>query len=165
MNRQPQLTGEASAPPEPGKPANALRILPLALTAVAMAGGCIAMLVFGLHPPLWLATLEAALLSGAALVYGFTACLPALPAWVWLRPVRGAFLVTLGIGAMYVPPQLLFSAFLIGWGVRLVWQSATEAVEPIRARIVRPGTAIIRRECSSGDLERLTKTEVLDVYR
>lgn len=116
-----------------------MRYLPLILCALAMLGGCCALLVWGAHPPVWLAGLEAALLAVSALVYGFTAYLPAIPRWLFLRPVKGAFLVTLGIGAMYVPPQLIFSAFLIGWGVRLVWESAF-------VERPAPTTAIVRRE-------------------
>jgi hypothetical protein len=106
-----------------------LKTVPLILCAAALACGIAAMLVCGITPPAWLAGLEAALLAGAALIYGFTAYLPALPRWLWLRPVRGTVLVILGMGAMYVPPQLLLSAYLIGVGVRLVWQSACELAE------------------------------------
>lgn len=127
-----------------------MRYLPLILCSIAMIGGCCALLVWGAHPPAWLAGLEAALLAVSALVYGFTAYLPALPRWVFLRPVKGAFLVTLGIGAMYVPPQLIFSAFLIGWGVRLVWESTHEAIggQPVRVQLARGSGELARREQS-----------------
>src|SRR3954447_26561537 len=100
-----------------------MRHLPLVLCASALVGGIVALLAWGASPPPWLAGLEAALLAGAALLYGFTAWLPALPRWLWLRPIRGVALVILGVGAMYVPPQLILSAYLIGLGVRLVWKS------------------------------------------
>lgn len=106
-----------------------MKTLALLFCAAALACGIAAMLVWGATPPPWLAGLEAALLAGAALIYGFTAYLPALPRWLWLRPIRGTVLVILGMGAMYVPPQLLLSAYLIGVGVRLVWQSACELAE------------------------------------
>jgi hypothetical protein len=103
-----------------------MRTFHLISCAAALGCGIAAMLAWGVTPPAWLAGLEAALLAGAALLYGFTAYLPALPRWLWLRPIRGTVLVILGMGAMYVPPQLLLSAYLIGLGVRLVWQSACE---------------------------------------
>lgn len=107
-----------------------MKTLPLILCAAALGGGIAAMLAWGVFPPPWLAGLEAALLAGAALLYGFTAYLPTLPHWLWLRPIRGTVLVIVGIGAMYVPPQLILSAYLIGVGVRLVWQSACDLAEP-----------------------------------
>jgi hypothetical protein len=106
-----------------------MKALHLVLCAVVVASGIAAMLMRGFTPPAWLAGLEAALLSGAALLYGYTAWLPTLPQWLRLRPIRGTVLCILGIGAMYVPPQLILSAFLIGAGVRLVWQSACELAE------------------------------------
>jgi hypothetical protein len=103
-----------------------MRTFNLLFCAAALACGIAALLAWGVTPPLWLAGLEAALLAGAALTYGFAAYAPALPRWLWLRPIRGTVLVILGIGAMYVPPQLLLSAYLLGRGVRLIWQSACE---------------------------------------
>jgi hypothetical protein len=106
-----------------------LKLLPLISCVFVLAGGIATMLLCGLTPPPWLAGLEATLLAGAALVYGFTAYFPSMPRWLWLRPVRGTVLVVLGIGAMYVPPQLILSAYLIGVGVRQVWRSACEMAE------------------------------------
>jgi hypothetical protein len=103
-----------------------MKTLSLFSCAAVLAGGIAAMLAWGISPPVWLTCLEAALLSGAALIYGFTAWLPTLPQWLWPRPIRGTILVVLGIGAMYVPPQLILSAYLIGIGIRLVWQSACD---------------------------------------
>jgi hypothetical protein len=107
-----------------------MKALPLILSSAAvLACGIAVMLLWGFSPPPSLAGLEAALLSGGALIYGFTAWRPTLPRWLWLRPVRGTVLVVFGIAAMYVPPQLILSAYLIGVGVRLVWQSACDLTE------------------------------------
>jgi hypothetical protein len=103
-----------------------MKIRPLISCGAVLGCGLAFMLTWGLTPPAWLAVLEAALLSGAALLYGYTAWQPSLPAWLWLRPVRGTALVIAGIVAMYVPPQLILSAYLIGVGVRLVWRSACD---------------------------------------
>ena len=66
--------------------------------------------------------------------------------------MRGAALVALGIGVMYVPAELILSAFLIGCGVRKVWESAFETDDfdhrPVRARILSSGE-IARREPSA----------------
>ena len=106
-----------------------MKTFPLISCAAVLACGVAAMLMWGIFPPAWLTCLEAALLSGAALLYGYTAWLPTLPHWLWLRPIRGTVLVIFGIGAMYVPPQLLLSAYLIGVGIRLVWRSACDLAE------------------------------------
>ncbi len=66
----------------------------------------------------------AVLLVGFALIYGFTARLPPIPRWLWLRPVRGSVIVCLGVAALFVPTELIVSAYLIGVGVRMVWSSA-----------------------------------------
>ncbi len=113
-----------------------MRLISLIACAAALALGILALLVQGLAPPPWLTGLEAMALAGAALMYGYTGRPPAVPGWLWLRPVRGAVLVVLGVGAIYVPPQLLLSAWLIGTGVRLVWRSACElATPPDRPRV------------------------------
>ena len=99
-----------------------MKSLPLILSAsAALACGIAIKLMLGS-----LAGLEAAVLSGTVLIFGFTAWLPTLPRWLRLRPIRGTVLVIFGIVAMYVPPQLILSAYLIGTGIRLVWQSACE---------------------------------------
>jgi len=103
-----------------------MKTLPMALCVAALLGGIIALLVWGGSPPAWLAGLEAALLMGAALLYGYVGHVPAIGRWLWLRPIRGTVLVGLGIVAMFVPPQLVLAAFLVAAGVRLVWQSACD---------------------------------------
>jgi hypothetical protein len=106
-----------------------LKYLPLNLCALALALGIIALLAWGLTPPAWLAGSVAALLMGAALTYGFTAYIPNITPWLWVKPIRGTVLVMLGICALYTPPSLIIAAYLVGVGVRLVWQSACELVE------------------------------------
>lgn len=117
-----------------------MKIVPLLVSSIALSAGGLALYEWGLFPPAWLAGLECLLLSSAALLYGFTAWRPRLPDWVQLRPVRGAALVTFGIVALYVPPQLVVSAYLIGLGVRLVWQTACQLAAPDRTAspILRP---------------------------
>ena len=57
-----------------------MKAFPLILSAAAvLACGIVVMLLWGFSPPPSLAGLEAALLSGAALIYGFTAWRPTLP--------------------------------------------------------------------------------------
>ena len=63
---------------------------------------------------------------GVALNYGFTARLPRVP-WLALRPVRGTILVMLGSVMVFIQPQLIVAAYLIGRGIRLVWLSACKA--------------------------------------
>ncbi len=103
-----------------------MKLLPLFLCAVAMLLGCAALWSWGTSPPAWLKGLEAALLAVAALLYGYFRYLPRIPGWLLARPVRGAALFCAGVAVMYVPPQLVLSAFLIGNGVRMVWEAACE---------------------------------------
>jgi hypothetical protein len=97
----------------------------LTLCLAALLGGIIALLHWGATPPAWLAGSEAALLMALALNYGFTARLPQVP-WLALRPVQGTLLVMLGSVMVFVQPQLIVAAWLIGRGIRLVWASACE---------------------------------------
>lgn len=107
-------------------------LISCAVCALAILAGSLTVAVFGYEPPGRLLALEAALFSLLALAAGFGLCSPRLPGWVWQRPVRGAACVVVGVGAMYVPPQLLVSALFIGLGTRLVWLSACE-LEPAGA--------------------------------
>jgi hypothetical protein len=102
-----------------------VRNFQLTLCLAAVLGGIMALLNWGATPPPWLAGTEAALIMAVALSYGFTARLPRIP-WLALRPVRGTVLVTLGCVCVFIPPQLILAAYLIGRGVRLVWLSACQ---------------------------------------
>jgi hypothetical protein len=95
------------------------------LCIAAILGGIIALLHWGATPPAWLAGTEAALIMALALNYGFTARLPQIP-WLALRPVRGTILVMLGSVIVFIQPQLIVAAWLIGRGTRLVWLSACQ---------------------------------------
>jgi hypothetical protein len=97
----------------------------LTLCLAALLGGIIALLHWGATPPPWLAGTEAALIMALALTYGFTGRLPQIP-WLGLRPVQGTLLVMLGTVMVFIQPQLIAAAYLIGRGIRLVWQSACQ---------------------------------------
>jgi hypothetical protein len=119
----------------------------LTLCTAALLGGIIALINWGLNPPLWLGVIQAALLMGAALVYGFTAYLPTLAPWLWLRPIRGTIFVMLGIAVIYVQPQLLLAAWLIGRGTRLIWLAACQLEEserPEHYAALSPRTTLVR---------------------
>ena len=110
-------------------------IFQLSLCAAALLGGIVALLQWGVTPPPWLAGTEAMLLMGVAMNYGFTARLPRVP-WLALRPVRGTILVVLGSIMVFIQPQLIVAAFLIGRGIRLVWLSACQLAEAERRETV-----------------------------
>jgi hypothetical protein len=110
-----------------------VKTLQLTLCLAVLLGGIVALLHWGAAPPPWLAGSEAMLLMGVALTYGYTGRLPRFP-WLALRPVRGTILVMLGVTVIFVQPQLLVAAYLIGQGIRLVWLSACDvAGMPIAA--------------------------------
>ena len=98
-----------------------------AVSAVALLLGCILVAACGYNPPRWMLAGELATVAGLSLAFGFTVFAPSLPDWLWLRPVRGAVCVCLGVAAMFTPPQLIVSTILLGIGTRLVWLSACEA--------------------------------------
>ena len=86
-------------------------------------------------------TLTLAVLQLAALAYGFTGAYPHLES----RAVRGAALVFLGVGAIFIPLPFVLSAILVGNGTRTVWLAACEP-KPATAPSVRlrtPGTEIV----------------------
>jgi hypothetical protein len=113
------------------------------IAAAALVGGGGLVVAYGFSPPPWLLTAELAILSVIALVGGFTACLPAVLPWLRLRPVRGAMLICLGVAAVYLPPQFIASAVLLGMGVKLVWAEACE-LAAVEKNPVPPGTEIRR---------------------
>jgi hypothetical protein len=115
--------------------------------AAALAFGCLMVVAYGFTPPDWLLRGEVAAFSGIALVCGFTAFVPAVMPWMRLRPVRGAALVCLGVGAIYIPPQFLASAVFLTLGIRLVWAEACELAEGEQEPA---GTAIVRADMPDG---------------
>lgn len=134
-----------------------MRTFQLTLCISALAGGILALVNWGLEPPLWLGVTQAALLMGAALVYGYTAYLPSLAPWLWLRPIRGTIFVMLGIAVIHIPAQLLLAAYLIGRGTRLIMLAACRLEEseadhaalPTRTVLVRAGAVREIREWAS----------------
>ena len=119
----------------------------MTLCVAALLGGIIALLNWGATPPPWLAGTEAALIMGVALSYGFTARLPRVP-WLRMRPVRGTLLVALGSIMVFVQPQLIVAAYLIGRGIRLVWLSACQAAAEEQQAAAQPRTAVERYRMS-----------------
>jgi hypothetical protein len=118
-------------------------IFQLALCAAALLGGIVALLHWGVTPPPWLAGIEAALIMGVAMSYGFTARLPRIP-WLALRPVRGAVLVVMGSIMVFIQPQLIVAAFLIARGIRLVWLSACQLADAERREAVGQYAAVVQ---------------------
>jgi hypothetical protein len=118
-------------------------IFQLALCAAALLGGIVALLHWGVTPPPWLAGIEAALIMGVAMSYGFTARLPRIP-WLALRPVRGAVLVVLGSIMVFIQPQLIVAAFLIARGIRLVWLSACQLADAETREAVGHYAAVVQ---------------------
>jgi hypothetical protein len=118
-------------------------IFQLALCAAALLGGIVALLHWGVTPPPWLAGIEAALIMGIAMNYGFTARLPRIP-WLACRPIRGAVLVVLGSIMVFIQPQLIVAAFLIARGIRLVWLSACQLADAERREAVGQYATVVQ---------------------
>lgn len=94
--------------------------------AALLAGTCL-MAAFGHEPPAMLLAWEMAFFTALGLVAGFLWRLPRLPWWATSRPVAGAVLITLGVGAVYVPSQFIVSSLLLGAGARLLWLALGES--------------------------------------
>lgn len=125
---------------------------------IAVIAGLVAgiglLLYWGGDAPPWLLKLECLCVMLAALAFGFTAYSPSAPEWLRHDAVRGVALVYLGIGAAFVPANLLLASFLIGSGCKLVSRSGVQVIvrvagEPSAARsteiLVRPKDEISRR--------------------
>lgn len=93
--------------------------------AALLAGTCL-MGAFGHEPPAMLLAWEMAFFTALGLAAGFLWRLPRLPWWATSRPVAGAVLITLGVGAVYVPSQFIVSSLLLGAGARLLWLALSE---------------------------------------
>jgi hypothetical protein len=136
-------------------------IFQLVLCAAALLGGIVALLHWGVTPPPWLAGIEAALIMGVAMSYGFTARLPRIP-WLALRPVRGAVLVVLGSIMVFIQPQLIVAAFLIARGIRLVWLSACELADAERREAVGQYAAVVQCQ-TTGPYEAVGQPSIAPV--
>lgn len=102
----------------------------LSLSAAAallalLAGTCV-MAALGVEPPAMLLAWEMLFFTAIGLAAGFLWRLPRLPWWVASRPVLGTALITLGVGAVYVPAQFIVSSLFLGAGARLLWLSLSE---------------------------------------
>jgi hypothetical protein len=91
-----------------------------------LACGTSLLLYWGGEAPRWLLMVECAAVMVGALLFGFTSYSPSAPDWLRHEAVRGVALVYLGVGAVFMPTNLLMSAFLIGCGCRLVMKSAVQ---------------------------------------
>ena len=107
-------------------------------TIVGLLAGCVLLLYWGGEAPPWLLKLECVAVMAAALFFGYSAYSPSAPDWLRHDAVRGVALVYLGVGAMFIDPRVLISAFLIGSGCKLVMKSAAPVVT------VRGGTPLGR---------------------
>jgi hypothetical protein len=96
--------------------------------------------------PAWLLKGEVLIVLTAALVYGFSAFAPRLPAWATCQEVRGVSLVALGCICLFVPTQFILSALLVGVGARLVMNSG-KPPDPSASTALRqkPGDIVIRQ--------------------
>lgn len=121
-----------------------MRILILSAAAVCgvLALGLTALICFGTEPPGWLLRCEMAILSAAALLFGFAGRAGGVLQWLRLRSIRGAALVCCGVLAIYLPPQFVISAVLVAVGTRLVWAEACELAAADRRSV--SGTAVVR---------------------
>jgi hypothetical protein len=106
------------------------------------------LLLCGGEPPAWLMKLEVLLFSMAALLYGYASI--DVTSWFWSKPVRGMLCIYLGVGAMFIPPQFVVSAFFIGCGTRMVMGSFTTVVahasKSFNTSLHRPGGDLVIRE-------------------
>lgn len=116
----------------------------LAIALAALAGGGVIVLFYGFTPPPWLLTCELAVFAGLAMLCGFSAVVPSVLPWLKMRSIRGAILVCLGVGAMYVPPQFIASAVFLALGIKLVWAEACGLADAEREAEAVTGTAIVR---------------------
>ena len=93
-------------------------------TIVGLLAGTSLLLYWGGEAPGWLLKLECLAVMAASIAFGFTSITLDAPEWTRHDAVRGVLLVYLGVGAVFVPANLLLGAFLIGSGGKLVMRSA-----------------------------------------
>jgi hypothetical protein len=122
-----------------------------AVAIALLATGDALLLSLGGVPPAGLLKAEVLAASLAALLYGYGLWRPEPGRSLHplrRRPIRGTALIVLGLAALWVPTQFLLSAWLIGVGLRLLWQAACDAGRPAGpgAGVIvitgRPGTGI-----------------------
>jgi hypothetical protein len=106
---------------------------------LALAFGTCSLIIWGLPPVLLKA--ELVVVMATALFLGFTNYAIRVPAF--MKPVTGMAVVYIGVGAMFIDPRFLISAFLIGTGTRMVMASRLES---ITARVINPARDIVIRE-------------------
>jgi hypothetical protein len=96
--------------------------------------------------PTWVLKSEVLIVLTSALVYGFSAFVPRLPAWATCQEVRGVTLVALGCVCLFVPTQFILSALLVGFGARLVMSGGRRIGPPSNVIAIRqqPGEIVIR---------------------
>jgi hypothetical protein len=101
---------------------------------------------------IWSNTLVLALMLLGALAYGFTGHIPQFKD----RRAKGALLFSVGVAAVFVPPQFALAAILIGIGTRMVWDDRDDngpgqrgSVEDVQIRNGQAaGTAVVKAERS-----------------
>jgi hypothetical protein len=112
---------------------------------VGLLAGCSLLLYWGGEAPPWLLRLECLAVMAGALFFGFSAWSPSAPSWFRHDAVKGVALVYLGVGAVFLPTNLLLSAFLIGSGCKLVMKSAAPVVKIFNGMpLSRTGEIVIR---------------------
>ena len=112
---------------------------------VGLVAGIALLLYWGGEAPPWLLKLECLVVLLAALAFGFTANSPKAPEWLRHDAVRGLALIYLGIGAAFVPANLLLASFLIGSGCKLVSRSGVQVIVRVAGEPPASSTEILVR--------------------
>ena len=117
------------------------------LAAIAgLLAGTSLLLYCGGEAPRWLLMIECIAVMVGALLFGFTSYSPSAPDWLRHDAVRGVALVYLGVGAMFMPTNLLMTAFLIGCGCKLVMKETVRVTQTIRVALSRKTEIVLREE-------------------
>ena len=98
--------------------------------------GLMATLVVAFGLPAWLLKGEVLIIFTFSIVYAFTAYAPKLPAWMMCPELRGVTFVALGGIALFLPPQIYISAYLVAVGARLVMGNFRPSSPPPSTEIV-----------------------------
>ncbi len=129
-------------------------VISIAIAVAALVGGGVIVAFYGFTLPSWLLACELAVFLGLAMLCGFSAIVPSVLPWLKLRSVRGAILVCLGVGAIYIPPQFIASAIFLALGIKLVWAEACGLADAERQAELPPTTAIVRHADQATELVR-----------